>query len=288
MAPPIKGKEGWYEKLARIVNSTVCFSLAYALITLGGFFSMGLVGKLFGLNVTIYYFGVRLLLNGHKWTKVNITAIYSAFPFFALLFGLLMLYIYNQIKNKPTVFNLFLVWSFIIGTCVFAAQGFIASFGINRFDSLYYQNFAVVFSWWFLPPVTVYILSAFFMFLLFYFSVNYPRFLLSFSYSFSKINRTTGRRKYFIEIAVVPFIVGACVVTAITYPENTTIHTVYLVTMAISILISIIALPHLEIIKEDLSRNKALQKFNIAIILALATVVVFIELFMQRGVFIFS
>src|SRR5215204_6275869 len=91
-----KGKEQWYDKLARIVNSTVCFVLAYTLITFGGFFSMAIVGKFFKFDSNIYYFGIRFLLNGQRWSKFKVTVIYSTYALFALLFGLAMLYFYDK------------------------------------------------------------------------------------------------------------------------------------------------------------------------------------------------
>src|SRR5258708_6141624 len=139
-----KGKEQWHDKLARILNSTICFSLAYSIITYGGYFTMALVGKFFKFDANIYYFGIRFLLNGNKWSKFKVSMIYGTFPVFALLFGLAALYFFDRIKRKPSLLNVFLIWCFVIGTSIFTAQGLIASLGANEFNSPFYQNFAVV------------------------------------------------------------------------------------------------------------------------------------------------
>ncbi len=279
-----KGKEQWYDKLIRILNSTVCFCLAYVTIIFGGFFTMALMGKFFKFDANIYYFGIRFLLNGHKWSKLKVSFIYSTYPLFALLFGLLMLYIFDRVKRKPALLNVFLVWCFVIGTSFFTAQGLIASLGANEFNSPFYQNFAVVFAWWFLPVPFVYATNIFFAALLLYFSINYPKFFLSFSYSFSKVNKASRRRRYFLETAVVPFILGAIATTAITFPMNIFIHSIYLMVIGISLLVSWVALFYLEILKDDVLKYKVLQKFGFLMLVVLAAVVGIIKL-SWRGIF---
>lgn len=280
-----KGKEQWYDKLIRIFNSTVCFVLAYAVITLGGFFSMAMVGKFFKFDANIYYFGIRFMLNGHKWSRLKVTLIYSSYAFFALLFGLLMLYIFDRVKRKPAILNVFLLWCFVIGTSIFTAQGLIASFGANEFNSPFYQNFAVVFAWWFLPVPFVYATNVLFVVLLLYFAINYPKMFLSFSYSFSKVNKSSRRRQYFIETAVVPFIIGAAATTALTFPMNMFVHGIYIFIIGIALLVSWIALFYLEILKDDVLKYKVLQTPGFIMAFFLVLVVIFIKVY-WRGIFI--
>ncbi len=280
-----KGKEQWYDKLVRIVNSTICFTLAYSLITFGGFFSMALVGKFFKFDANIYYFGIRFLLNGNRWSKFKVTTIYSTYPLFALLFGLAMLYFYDKIKRKPSLVNVFFVWCFVIGTSIFAAQGLLASLGANEFNSPFYQNFAVVYAWWFLPAPFVYAMNILFIAFLLYFSINYPKLFLSFSYSFSKVNKSSRRRRYFLETAVLPFILGGIATTVLTFPMNIFVHAIYLLIIGVSLLISWIALFYLEILKDDVLKYKVLQQFGFVMLFALALFVAFI-IVSWRGIFV--
>ncbi|HLP22229.1 MAG TPA: hypothetical protein VK174_18065 [Chitinophagales bacterium] len=280
-----KGKEQWYDKLIRIFNSTVCFCLAYAVITFGGFFTMAMVGKFFKFDANIYYFGIRFMLNGHKWSRLKVTMIYSSYPLFALLFGLAMLYVFDRIKKKPAILNVFLVWCFVIGTSIFAAQGLIASFGANEFNSPFYQNFAVVHAWWFLPPPFVYATNIVFAALLLYFSINYPKLFLSFSYSFSKVNKSSRRRQYFVETAIVPFVIGAIATTALTFPMNIFVHAVYILVIALALLLSWIALFYLEILKDDVLKYKVLQSPGFVMAFVLVLMVIFIKVY-WRGIFI--
>jgi len=279
-----KGKEQWNDKLARIFNSTVSFSLAYVIITYGGYFSMAVVAKIFKFDANVYYYGIRFLMNGHKWSRLKISFIYSAYPLFALLFGLLMLWIFNRAKKKPALLNVFLLWCFVIGTSIFSAQGIIAAFGANEFNSPFYQNFAVVFAWFFLPPPFVYALNIVFVALILYFSINYPKLFLSFTYSFSKVNKSSRRRRYFIEVAIVPFILGTLVTSAVTFPMNIFVHAVYIMIIGISLLISWVALFYLEVMQDEVLKYKILQKYGFPMLVVLAFVIGFIK-FSWRGIF---
>lgn len=281
----IASKEKWYSKLFRILNSSICFSLAYTLITYGGYFAMGMVGKVFKFDANIYYYGVRFLLNNHKWTKLKITFIYTTYPLFALIFGLLMLYIFNKGREVKTVLNLFFVWCFVIGTSVFVSQGLVASLGANEFNSPFYQHFAVVFAWWFLPQPFVYMLNLPFIALFLYFTIHFPKMFLRFSYSYSKVNKVSRRRKYFIEIAVVPFIIGAVATTILTFPMNIFMHFIYLMFMALSLIIGWVALHYLEVMRDDVLRYKSLQQFSFFLLVAVILVMGYVVV-TWRGIFL--
>ncbi len=105
----VKGREQWHSKLFRIINSAICFALAYIVITWLGWFAMAVMGKVFKFDANVYYYGIRYLLNNHKWTKVKVSFIYITYPVFALLFGLLMLYLFDKGRKMKTSLNVFFV-----------------------------------------------------------------------------------------------------------------------------------------------------------------------------------
>lgn len=280
----VKGREQWHSKLFRILNSAVCFSLAYIIITWLGYWAMGAMGKVFKFDANIYYYGIRFLLNNQKWTKLSVTFIYLTYPLFALVFGLLMLYIFDKGRKLRATMNVFFVWCFIIGTSMFSAQAFIASLGANEFNSPFYQNLAVVFAWWFIPPPVIYAFNLPFAALLIYFSINYPRHFMSFAYSYAKVNKMERRRKYFFETAIVPFIIGSVITTAVTFNMNLFIHAIYLLTIGVSLVISWVALFYIEILKDDVLHYKGLQKFGFLFVVALIFLVFFVKVF-WRGIY---
>ena len=117
-----------------------------------------------------------------------------------------------------------------------------------------------------------------------YFSINYPKLFLRFSYSFSKVNKSSRRRVYFIETAIVPFVLGAIATTAITFPMNIFVHAVYLMAIGVSLMLSWIALFYLEVQQDEVLKYKVLQKFGFVMLFALALFVGFIKI-SWRGIF---
>jgi len=281
----IASKEKWYSKLFRILNSSICFSLAYTLITYGGYFAMGLMGNIFKFDANVYYYGVRFLLNNNKWTKLKITFIFTTYPLFALAFGLLMLFLFTKGKEVRTVINMFFIWAFVIGSSVFVSQGLVASLGANEFNSPFYQHFAVVLAWWYMPLPFIYALNLPFLALFAYFTIHYPKMFLRFSYSFSKVNKVSRRRKYFTETAIVPFIIGAVATTILTFPMNIFMHGMYLMFIGLSLILGWVALHYLEIMRDDVLRYKSLQKFSFFLLLSLILLMGYVKI-TWRGVFL--
>ena len=274
-----KGKEQWYNKLFRMLNSAVCFSLAYIVLTYVDWFVMGLVGKLlFKFDVFVHYYGLRFILAGQYWSKLKVTLVYGSGPMFFLIAGLVCLYIYDKLKEYPTQLNLFLYWCFVIGTSLFASQAAIAALGAGEYNSPYYQGFSVVLAWWKAPNIVSYILVVPFALLLIYFAVNYTRPFLHFSFSYARVNKLSRRRRYFLETAMVPFVIGALITTIVTFPLNIFVHAVYLFTIGIALIVSWLAMFYIEIPKDDVLKYKSLQQLNFTFVFFLALAIGFVML----------
>ena len=159
----LKGKEQWYSKLFRIVNSAVCFSIAYIVLTYLHWVVMALVGNVFKFDAFVYYFGIKFILVSEVWTRLKVTFVYGSGPVFFLVAGLFCVYFYSRLKKFPTLLNVLFLWGFVIGTSVFCAQGAVASLGAGEYNSPFYQGFTVVYAWWRIPEAGVYFFSPFFI-----------------------------------------------------------------------------------------------------------------------------
>jgi len=272
-----KRSETWKSKAIRVFNSTVSFSLAYILITQLTWIGMALIGKLFQKDAIVYYYGIRFLQNKTEfWNRLKITAVFGGGPFVALLIGLLSIYCYSRFKTKKTLLNLFFLWCFIVGTSMFAAQGIIASLAGHEHLSPYFTWFASVFAWWRVPLFLVYALNVVFGVILLYFAANYARPFLVFSYSYTKVNKLSRRRKYFLETAMVPFILGAIITTVVTFPMNIFIHAVFLGVIFLGLIIAWYSLAHIDIVRDDVLKYKNLQNINFLFVILLALAIAFV------------
>lgn len=257
-----RNRERWYEKLSRVVNSTVCFSLAYILLTYLFWLVMGFAGMLFKFDSFVYYYGIKYILNDYDWTKLNVTFIYSSGSFFCLTLGLLCLFLFHKLKEIKTMLNIFLLWGFIIGTAIFTSQAVIASLGANEYLSPYYQNFTVVYAWWHIPTPVVYMLAFPLLGLFLLFSVNYARPFMMTAYSYSKVNSESRRKVYFIETAILPYILGAVITSAVTFPMNIFVHAVYMLMIGVALMIGWFSLIYIKIPKDDVLKYNTLQTPN--------------------------
>ena len=290
-----KHSEEWHSRLARTVNSAVCFSLAYVVLTYLLWFVMGLTGRLYKFDSFIYYYGIKFILNSNTWNVSKVAIVFSSGPFFVLLLGLLGLFLFMRMKEIRTMLNVLFAWTFIIGVSIFISQFVIAALGIYSYNSLYYQGLAVSFAWLKVPVFLIYLLNALLIIPIIYLGVNCSRLFLVFSYSYAKVNNLSGRRKYFFEIAVAPFIVGSLVTIVAVFPKElsakgilillASTHIIYLAVIGMILGIGWLSLSYIEIVKQELVRYKSLQALNIVFIIFMLLSWAFISITF-RGVYI--
>lgn len=268
-----RGREVWHQKLFRIINSAICFSLAYIVLTQLFWFSMGLMGKFFEFDAFVYYYGIKFMLHQHYWNRLNVALIFSAGSILCLVLGLLGLGFFDRVKTTRNLVNVFFLWLFVAGCSMFCAQMVIASLGYGQYNSPLYQNFAIVFAWLRIPAALVYILNLPFAILLAYFAVNSCKPFLSLASSYTKVNKLSRRRRFYLETLVVPFIIGAFITTALTFPFNIFAHTIYMGVIAVFLFMGWYALAYVEVMRDDVLKFKGLQALNPVIILVLAAAI---------------
>ena len=112
------------------------------------------------------------------------------------------------------------------------------------------------------------------MALLVFFSIYSSKPFLSLSYSFSKVNKLKRKRKFFLETAIFPFLIGGLVVLLFTFPLNVYINIIYLFAIAVSLVISIIVINLQELKIDEVLRYKSLQEINVPLVVFLSLLVV--------------
>lgn len=248
---------------------------------------MALVGKVFKFDAFVYYYGIKFILNNHVWNRLNISLIYGAGPFSALILALFAIYFYSKLKKIRSMLNLFFMWCFVIGTSMFCAQGIIASLGTAGYNSPYYQGFSVVFAWIRVPVPVIYLLNIPFAVLMLYFAVNIAKPFLAFAYSYTKVNKVTRRRKFFFESVMVPFVVGAFVTTLIVFPmPHMFIHLIYLLVIAAMLIIAWLSLFYIEILKDEVLKYKKLQTPNAIFFFVLVILIILLRYVTWTGIYL--
>lgn len=211
-------------------------------------------------------------MTGHKWDKKVVVFTYGTAPWVILALGLVSIFIFSRLKTVKSIINVFLLWLFVASLGMFLSQGIISSIGVSRpeLGFPFYIDWAAVFAWLHIPPVIVYALNIPFFILILYFGTNTARPFLLFAYSYTKVSKLDRRRKYFVEVALVPFAIGAVITLLVGYPFKTTyfaedfiVHGVYLLVIAVMLMVAFFALQYVNIAREHVLKYKDLQSLSI-------------------------
>lgn len=225
-------------------------------------------------------------MTGHKWDRQVVLLTYGTAPLVILVIGLLSIFVFSYTKSFKTIVNLFLLWLFVVAVGMFLSQGIVSSLGVSRPESgfPFYIDWAAVFAWLNIPPFMVYALNVPFIVLILYFGANTARPFLLFAYSYTKLNKLERRRRYFVEIAIVPFIIGGFITLLVGYPFTTTyfaedfiVHGVYLLTIGAMLGTAYVALPYINVTREQILKYVNLQAANIFAFFGLILIVIAIK-----------
>lgn len=279
------GREKWLSKLFRILNSAFCFASAYLFIHYLHWVIVALMGTRYRLNAFLYFHGVKFLMNGNRWDREMVVLTYAVAPLVAMVIGLLAVFLFSKTKKFKTILNVFLLWLYVAGVGFFLSQAIISSIGVSSTTPPFYNDWAVVFAWVGIPAVIVYALNIPFVIVMLYFGANAARPFMLLAYTYTKFIKLDRRRKYFAEVAILPFILGALIVLCVGFPtsptafaENFIIHGVYLLVIGIMLIAAWIALSYINVQREDLLRYKTLQEMNVFALFTLVILIVFIKL----------
>lgn len=270
--------EQWNSKLFRVVNSALCSILAYLTILFIGAGVKAYVGTFFNIKTLLYFFdSIPIEDIENPWYLRSVVLVYSSGIIASIVVGLLGLSLFHVLKRLNFPFVIFFLWLYFWAVVVLSSQGLLALLGLEEYQSPYFNNLVVVLAWLRVPKYLAYFLapvSVAFLILSCYFST---RPFISLAYSYGKVNKLRGRRKYFFETAVVPFIITALFVTALIFPEKFTyVNLIYVLYGLLAMIISWYLLYFLNIDRESVFRNVGLQKFSPFIVLLFCVVITLI------------
>jgi hypothetical protein len=272
-------KEKLVSKLARILNSTMAFVIAYMFIIFLFSLATAMIGKLFGFDSNISFAGVKFDLGRHKWDRLNVLVIWSFGTIFTGLLGGLLFYLFSQFKSRINLANLVFLWGSVIAFSIVAAQSVLPCLEPGE-QLACYTNLTVVFTWLSIPLAILYVLSFFFVLFLAFFSIYASKPFLAFSYSFSKVSKTDRKRKYYFETVIIPYLLGCAVLlifTYFTYPSINfkTINIVYMACIAVSLAVSFLVININDMKSEEVLRYKNLQSINPVLFILFVLLLIF-------------
>lgn len=258
----------------------MAFVIAYMIIIF--FFSLAtaLMGKVFGFDSHMSYSGVTFEIGRHKWDRLNILFIWSAGTFFTIFVGGIFAYLFMQLKERVLLGNLVFLWGSVIAFSIVGAQGILPCLQPGEYLSPFYNNLAVVFAWFYFPVPVLYGIGVLFTAFLAFFSIYTSKPFLAFSYSFSKVNKTERKRKYFFETVILPYFLGAGVILSYTYYTYQSVNfiflnMVYILCIAASLVVSFFVININDMKVDEVLRYKKLQKLNPVMFIVFIAILIF-------------
>lgn len=272
-------KEKNASKAGRLLNSAMAFVIAYAGILSLLCLSTALIGRIFGFDPQIYFYGIKFALGRHHWTTANAFWVWSSGTIVTLLIGIACARLYAMLRERLILLNLVMLWGVIIAYSIAAAQTLLAL--LSGYDELspFYTNLAIAFNFAGIPVWALYIICIIAMVLLIAGTSGTARSFLSFSYSFSKVNRRSRRRKYYLETAVLPFLLGSVLIflffkeTYQFYNFNAQ-NLLYISVIGVVLLFSLLLSGMSEVGQDEVLRYKNLQQINAALFVVMMVMLI--------------
>lgn len=272
-------KEKNASKIGRLLNSAMAFVIAYTSILSLLCLTQALVGRMFGFDPEIYFCGIKFVQGRHHWTTANAFWVWSSGTIMTVLLGALCMRLYTMLRERLLLINLVLIWGAVIGYSVAVAQTLLPLLSGYDETTPFYTNLAIAFNFAGVPMWAAYVIAFVAVAFLIVASLRTARAFLSFAYSFSKVNRRSRRRRYFIETAILPYLLASAVVfiffsQTYQYYNYNAQNLLYLAVIAAVLLLSLLLSGMTEISHEEVLRYKNLQQIHAALFVVMMVLLI--------------
>ena len=205
----------WTDYIKPTLTSTAMFMVAYQLTWFFYQLAVMVTASFFNINSVLFYYEVMFPEGGDslKWTPETIIIITLAGPFLALIGWISLRYVLSLKNRYGTYFRMFLVWMYLISMMMF--------FGAFVGGAITLEGFGYVIDWLFMSIALRLTLSVLFITMIIGISWKVVSLMPETSRNHSWKN---NRHKYILSRLVVPWILGACIMTLLKLTNNITQH----------------------------------------------------------------
>jgi hypothetical protein len=208
------------EHVTKIMWSAFYFALSYILLSYLSYAVQALNASLLDYPVSFSFDGIKILEGSSPWTLKRIAFIFLAPPLFGLFTSIAATIAYTNTTFTYSHLKLIFYWLCINGFALFYSYFFTGIITFGDYNSKYFTGFAAYFAWLHLEKSTVTGLLFVFAILFSFYALTFGRKTLSQSYSTELLEKEHGRSVIFINVLVLPFIIGTALILAATYPMD--------------------------------------------------------------------
>ena len=208
------------EHLVKILYSSFYFAFTSILLTYLGYLALALNAAYLGYEPSLSFDGVEGLTDTRGWSVKRIAFVYLAPPLIGLLASIFGHYKYSVTDHKKSHWQNFYFWLSVNGFVLFysyLASGLIA---VGNFNSKYFVGFVSFFSWlkWDNKLITAVLLLLCLAFAFYARRYGWP--VTKSFYSRKLLKKRVGRNIMFVNIVVLPWLIGTLLVSAATFPMD--------------------------------------------------------------------
>jgi len=205
----------WTNYIKPTLTSTAMFIVAYQLSWFFYQLAVMITASFFNIDSVLFYYEVMFPegSNSLKWTPETIIIITLAGPFFALIGWIALGYILRLKDRYGAHVRMFLVWMYLISMMLF--------FGAFVGGAITLEGFGYVIDWLFMSVTLRLILSVLFITMIIAISWKVAGFMPETARSHSWKN---NRYKYILSRLIIPWFMGAGIMTLLKITKNTTQH----------------------------------------------------------------
>ena len=277
--------EKWNSKFFRIINSAMCFGIAYIILIIGDFASKALMAKMYSIKGTIYFYGVHYNSEPKEWYQKNSVVIHSSGLVFIFLVSVISWVAYKKTDRFDTPMRLIFLWTYVIGICIICSQFMTAALGASDYDSPFAIDFAFAIAWLYIKPAIAFMLAAVMLIVMAASTFFMITPFLKLAFSYRKVYKLKARRKFFFEVAMIPSVIGVLFFTTLIFPEK------YIFTLFVQVVYILVAmiicwymLFYIDIDYDAVSRHKSLEKINFFLITTFILATVLSQTTLLKGI----
>ncbi|CAN5356916.1 hypothetical protein BH09BAC1_BH09BAC1_02120 [soil metagenome] len=205
-----------FSNIYRFVFSIIIYFVTYNIMyILGGMF-MAAVAAWIGFEPEYKFMGVyNLPTRTQDWHRWLVLAVYSAFPIFGIISGLVIYWLSYLMWQFNTIIKVFLLWMAVHGLTFFGSYAIASVLGTNDFDSPFYYGFSAAASWFHLDEPFMVPLTLIGILFMTGCGLFFIRGFLNLAYSRKVAINYNTRRKFLLQVITGPWIVGGilCIFT---------------------------------------------------------------------------
>lgn len=212
---PVPKKIPWIDYIKPTLTSTAMFIVAYQLSWFFYQLAVMIMASFFNINSVLFYYEVMFPegIDASKWTPETIIIITLAGPFSALIGWTILRFVLGFKNHYGSHFRMFLVWLYLISMMMF--------FGAFIGGAITLEGFGYVIDWLFMSISLRLILSLIFIIMIIAISWKVVSLMPETSRNHSWKN---NRYKYILSRLIIPWILGASIMTVLKITKNITQH----------------------------------------------------------------